>query len=907
MPTRYLGVLVAVLLLAPATLAQHRQSGAADEAATHVRNNAFRYGLEASDLADLVVTRAYESRRSGTTHVHLQQHVHGLPVVGGEFNVAVGRDGRVFHAAGHGASLADPARLSTSPALTAEAAASALARDAGLAPAAPFAVVSRAAVPGTRSERLTLTDGGVAGEPLAARLVYRLDERGALALAWEVGLYEANQQHYWLGYVDAGTGRVLARHDLVVHDHFGEPEAQAVAETAEAARLEEAHLALRAPEAPGLAPTALVGSYKVYPMPIESPNHTTPLPPADARVVVNNPDDAQASPFGWHDTNGAAGAEFTTHRGNNVHAYLDRNGDGAPDAGEPDGGGGLVFNFPLDLNQQPSGYSAAAVTNLFYWNNVFHDVMWHHGFDEASGNFQVNNYGNGGLGNDDVRAEAQDGGGLNNANFFTPEDGQRPRMQMYEWTQTNPRRDGDLDAGIILHEYGHGVSRRLIGVNCMNNAEQMGEGWSDYFGALFTIRPGDTRSTRRGIATYSIGQPITGGGLRTPPWQPVGAPYAADFAINNFTYQHSRTQIVPHGVGFIWASALWEVTWDMIDAHGYDPDLYDVDGHAGNQIMLALVTEGLKQTACNPGFISGRDAILAADQALYNGAHTGTLWTAFARRGLGAAASQGSTFTNSDNTESFALPNVTLTVAPSNPPVIVDRGDAFSLTAELVVGAGAPSSLQYWVEATYPNGNVNVVLGPNTINVSQGTYSRTLTQQVPNGAPLGDYLYTMKVGTFPNNDLSSDGFGLTVTAPAGVAAREAEAAAGPWATYGDDGAPIEPGTTDAFALVAEAAEPTAEAVTASSAGLPAEPTLHAAYPNPFDATTTLRYDVAATGTVRVAVYDLLGREVAVLADGAHEAGSYAVALDGRTLPAGVYLVRMTADRFTQTRRVTVLQ
>ena len=67
------------------------------------------------------------------------------------------------------------------------------------------------------------------------------------------------------------------------------------------------------------------------------------------------------------------------------------------------------------------------VTNLFYGCNTFHDIYYRYGFDEASGNFQVSNYGRGGVGGDDVRCEAQDGSGTNNANFSTPaNDGGRP-------------------------------------------------------------------------------------------------------------------------------------------------------------------------------------------------------------------------------------------------------------------------------------------------------------------------------------------------------------------------------------------------------------------------------------------------------------------------------------------------
>ena len=67
-------------------------------------------------------------------------------------------------------------------------------------------------------------------------------------------------------------------------------------------------------------------------------------------------------------------------------------------------------------------------------NNMIHDIMSLYGFDEASGNFQANNYGRGGTGGDYVRAEAADGNGSNNANFNPPvNDGGTPRMQMYLW------------------------------------------------------------------------------------------------------------------------------------------------------------------------------------------------------------------------------------------------------------------------------------------------------------------------------------------------------------------------------------------------------------------------------------------------------------------------------------------
>src|SRR5690606_4421907 len=104
-----------------------------------------------------------------------------------------------------------------------------------------------------------------------------------------------------------------------------------------------------------------------------------------ARERGVNPSDAPASPFGWHDVNGAVGAEFTTTQGNNAHAYTDTDANNLPDPGSsPNCGAGLDCDFPLDLSQAPSAYRPAAVTNLFYWNNTIHDIQYRYGFNEAA-------------------------------------------------------------------------------------------------------------------------------------------------------------------------------------------------------------------------------------------------------------------------------------------------------------------------------------------------------------------------------------------------------------------------------------------------------------------------------------------------------------------------------------------
>jgi hypothetical protein len=636
------------------------------------------------------------------------------------------------------------------------------------------------------SKKSKVSNGGVAAAPIGAELVWHPLDGGAVRLAWNVQIDEAGGDHMWSINVDAESGAVLATDDFVDQDTV-DGIASAIARPT--------GITTTAIGATAVDTVADGSSYNVFALPFESPSDGD-------RSVVQNPAAANASPFGWHDTNGVAGPEFTRTRGNNVHAYADRDNNNVPDPGtDPDGGAGLDFDFALDLTTRPLEYRDAAVTNLFYWNNIVHDVLYQHGFDEVAGNFQVNNYGKGGVGGDDVRAEAQDGSGRNNANFGTGVEGIRPRMQMFEWRSSLPNpivvappsaiagtyfgpmagfgeslvttgpisgevvyigrgcdpayqggvpldpyltsaagkialidrgvctfvakvkkaqdqgalmvivannapgpatamggadptitipsvmvtqgdgslfrantpfnatisdgtggvpdRDSDLDNGVIAHEYGHGWSNRLTGgpatVSCLGNAEQMGEGWSDFLAIALTAMPGDTPTTARGVGTYVNFQPTSGGGIRP-------RPYSTDTSVNEFTYASipagvaSGVLTIPHGIGFVWNTMLNEVYWNLVAKHGFNPDIYAAWSEGGNNLALRLVSDGLKFQACSPGFVDGRNAILAADLALTGGENQCAIWRGFAKRGLGLGASQGSANNATDGTAAFNLP-----------------------------------------------------------------------------------------------------------------------------------------------------------------------------------------------------------------------------------------------------------
>ncbi|MEM8557678.1 MAG: T9SS type A sorting domain-containing protein [Bacteroidota bacterium] len=93
------------------------------------------------------------------------------------------------------------------------------------------------------------------------------------------------------------------------------------------------------------------------------------------------------------------------------------------------------------------------------------------------------------------------------------------------------------------------------------------------------------------------------------------------------------------------------------------------------------------------------------------------------------------------------------------------------------------------------------------------------------------------------------------------------------------------------------------AASAASAALPDAPTLDTAYPNPFAETATVRFGLPEAQPVRVAVYGVTGRTIAVLADGVAEAGWHEARLDGTGLPSGVYLVRFEAGGTQSTQKL----
>jgi extracellular elastinolytic metalloproteinase len=781
-------IVVTALVITPSSLPASDSGSAAGAAAGDPLDTALAYvdahpaalGVTSADVADLYATSTVKSSHSGVTHVNLGQRYRDLEVLGGYATVNVAADGRIVFAAGafeRNLRAAGPSTAGLDAADAVEAAAASL----DLAEPVNLRILEE-----DDGEAL-VSRGGISHAAIPARLGWQPTKDG-LRLAWQVTIDDSSAAHLWNAAVDANTGKLLESADWTSHDSVGHLSSLARSESS-------AVSAASVPFPPN--PVIDGSSYRVLQLPTESPNDA-------ARKLVENPADGLASPFGWHDTNGVPGAEFTITRGNNVHAYLDQDDDEQQDfGGSPDGGAGLDFDFPADLTEHSQFYRNAVATNLFYGCNTFHDILERYGFDEAADNFQSVDYGGGPFSNGDyVRCEAADGSGTNNANFSTPAQGGTPRMQMFLWpgnqlgnqnqvvlngvgefgagwarygppatnagaggqivlvndgsaqptqgcgplvgfpagaiavvdrgtctfqvktqnaqaagavavvlvdntTSANPPilagsfvnapetiptvsvtqangtaikaalpvagtvrknpahpgiRDGDFENGIIYHEYGHGLSNRLTGgpgktSNCLGgNDEQMGEGWSDYVAITTLLDPAlDDPDEPRGMGPYALFQPNRhGNGIRP-------RPYSRDMAIQPFTYDSIKTNgwlngttlALPHGLGHGWAATLWDLNWDLIDKHGFNPNLYEDWDTGGNNRALQYVVDGMKMQGCDPGMLVGARAVIAAADVLSDGEDTCSVWATFARRGYGFSAVQGSPDDRNDNSEAF--------------------------------------------------------------------------------------------------------------------------------------------------------------------------------------------------------------------------------------------------------------
>ncbi len=809
------------------------------------------------DLNEMSVSSAYLSPSTGLYHIYFNQRFKEIEVYNAQLNIVL-KNKKVAYANPQFVAGLEKMGLLEKPSVSPLQAVQLTATHLGLTSFNPD-LISEEKFSNGAIKKAIFSEYSLTEKPISAQLYWLPNaEKTSVRLVWNVNIEVPNKSDWWNVRLDAQTGEILEQNNWVAHCNFDTPD------------LTCSHHLSEAKEADQKAPLAMPNDYVVFDLPLESPKH-------GARTTVNAPytrflplGSGPGATNGWHD-NGTT--IFTHTQGNNVLAQDDTDASNAT-AGNRPNPSNFDFDYPYTFGlATAAGNQNAAIVNLFYWNNLIHDVLYKFGFDEPSGNYQSSNMARGGLGNDHVLADAQDGGGTNNANFSSGVDGANGRMQMYLWSSTGGstiftvnspavvaanyavvesnfstnnkltsvlsgdlvlvddagaavttslgcaipfdnaasiagkiavidrggtgcnfvlkaknaqsagaigvlvinnvtttptamggtdntiiipafmisqangnllkaqlnaaqtvnvtftpptsgyQPDGDFDNGIIAHEYGHGWSNRLTGgpanSSCLANTEQMGEGWSDFLGLMLTTDWAAQTATiasaniSRGIGTYAIGQPITGGGIRPFPYSYNKA------AINNtVTYGAvaNTSFSAPHGIGSIWCTMLWDMAWEIIfQDNQIVSDVYNTSNLVGNVAAFKLVNEGLRLQKCSPSFVDGRNAILKADELLFNGKYKCSIWKAFARRGLGVNASSGTSSADRVVVENFDMPSgvsiaktSNLASAPEGSNVTYTLTATCACSPEIIALTDVlPSSLTYVANSATNGGSLS--------------------------------------------------------------------------------------------------------------------------------------------------------------------------------------------------------
>ncbi len=596
------------------------------------------FGIDALEIPAAKVVRDFRTDHNGVTHLTLQQQLNGLDIAGCLIRANVMPDGRLINISSTmlprdpGAGKAAPAHeISDADAAIAGA------KAAGVSLTIP---PTPAAGPDGLAQRIEwLVPGKVrAGEPFTTERLYFPLSRDDLRAAYRVVVPAPGIGHTYEVVIDAADGSLLQRGDRLMAD------------TTQPVTMRVYTSDGVAPLSPGLAaPSAFQA------------------PLATRELVTIRPQDVIAfSPNGWINDND------TQTVGNNAHVHLDIDGNDIADLPTTDGGAARVFDFPMDPAQPPSTYRDAAVTQVFYLANLFHDRLFALGFNEAAGNFQAVNFSGAGAGNDRLQIDVQDNSAglnpsFNNANFNgTGVDGTNARIQIYLFNGPTPDRDCAFAADIVYHELAHGLSTRLLGGIPFNAGQTrgMGEGWSDFFGLCLLAEPSDDPDANYPMSPYLVYE-LQSAAFHTNYYFGIRRfPYSTNPAINPLTLADTDAAqyAVPvgvttspiaagspseeHSVGEVWCNMLLEAR----------AQLWHRDGFAANQGIMQLVVDGLKLSPASPTFVQARDAILQADMVNNAAADRVPLWTAFAKRGLGADAVAPAAYTTVGMVESFAVP-----------------------------------------------------------------------------------------------------------------------------------------------------------------------------------------------------------------------------------------------------------
>ena len=624
-----------------------RRGNPLDIAVDYLSVNATQFGLSPADFLDMQVTDITRSDQSGVTHLYFAQRLNGLPVHGTQSIVNVTSDGRIVNAFSNFVSnLPKGNEELLRPQLGANEALNTVSDHLEL----PVLIgpVSVEVLDAGASQRAILRHTGIPERAIVSELRYLPRSDGGVELAWQMDLVSSLDTAA-VAFVSARTNELLGfeKGDAHFTDY----------------------------------------TYNVFPVGVFNPLDGNP---ANTLEAINDPADdgaintGVASPGGWHTLQFAHGAnEFNSTQGNNISSFFECRFT-PPQGNCVDGAGplfvevpGIDENDPIEFafNNQNitqlndggnndlsfSERKQAGVVNAFYVGNAIHDIMWHYGFNENSGNFQaVNQNGNVNTDGDHVRIrirpnEGPAGPGANRLRAwdgaFCP--GLDPEL-CAPWIVL-PTFNNVVSStvnNVILHEYGGHLLTTMLtggpatvwgGSHWVMSRE---EGLGDWMGLMLSQSPGELPEDQ-----IVLGQALG-----------IAAPRNYVFNDANVTYQDFvQGGNTTHANGRILASTLWDLNWllihgntpydsngqmvvlnqNMPPGYGFDANFLPQDnlnGDNGNNIALRLFVETLRDLPPTNSYLDFRDTMLAADRTLYGGRHELQIWQAFAQHGMGANA-----------------------------------------------------------------------------------------------------------------------------------------------------------------------------------------------------------------------------------------------------------------------------
>ncbi|NQS97762.1 MAG: T9SS type A sorting domain-containing protein [candidate division Zixibacteria bacterium] len=249
---------------------------------------------------------------------------------------------------------------------------------------------------------------------------------------------------------------------------------------------------------------------------------------------------------------------------------------------------------------------------------------------------------------------------------------------------------------------------------------------------------------------------------------------------------------------------------------------------------------------------------------------------------------EGETNPNFDTASAFAKLHTitsgdyTAILEPVNPPVQIPAGGGdFTYNVDLTNNMSSTGDFDGWIGVFLPSGQYigPLINRPGLSLPAGGSLIREMEQSVPPNAPPGTYYYVLFMGESENNVAYASG-GFTFEKLPGMDFADGGS---DWSIWGWDGE------------------------LAASTGMPGGFELCAPYPNPFNSSTAISYQLQAAGFVTLVVYDVMGREVVRLVDGYRSAGAYDVSFNGGELASGVYFAILKADGFKQARKMILVK